>query len=111
MTAQDRLSFTLGLAQKAGKLVSGDTAVRICVKAGKARLLLLAADVSEGSQKQLMNMADNHSVPVLISSLDNGELGRVIGKGQRTAVAVSDRGFSEMISKNCSQNSDSPGGG
>jgi ribosomal protein L7Ae-like RNA K-turn-binding protein len=103
MTARDKLAFTLGLAQKAGKLVSGDAAVRACVKAGKALLLLLAADVSENSRRQLANMAGNGALPVLVSPLDKHELGRVIGKGQRTAIAVLDRGFSEAIKKNCGQ--------
>jgi ribosomal protein L7Ae-like RNA K-turn-binding protein len=106
MIAQDKLVFTLGLAQKAGKLVSGDTAVRVCVKAGKALLLLLASDVSENSRRQFVGMATIGALPVLMIPLGKHELGRVIGKGQRTAVAVLDRGFSEIIKKNCGQSLD-----
>lgn len=97
MTAQDKMGFALGLAQKAGKLASGDTAVRLSVKAGKAVLLLLAADLSENSCRSFMNMAANGNLPVLRSGLSKHELGRALGKGQRTAVALLDNGFTKMI--------------
>jgi ribosomal protein L7Ae-like RNA K-turn-binding protein len=97
VTARDKLRFTLGIAQKAGKLASGDTAVRLSVKAGKVFLLLLAADLSENARRCFMSMAANGNLPVLMSALNKYELGRAVGKGQRTAVAVLDRGFTKMI--------------
>ena len=45
--ANNGVTFALGLAQKAGKLASGDYAVRSALKNGKARLLLVAADAAE----------------------------------------------------------------
>ena len=38
--ANNGVTFALGLAQKAGKLASGDYAVRSALKNGKAKLLL-----------------------------------------------------------------------
>ncbi|MDR3348997.1 MAG: ribosomal L7Ae/L30e/S12e/Gadd45 family protein [Acidaminococcales bacterium] len=97
MTARDKLGFALGMAQKAGKLASGDMAVRFSVKSGKAVLLLLAADISDNARKCFANLAVNVGLPVMTSGLDKHELGRAVGKGQRTAVAVLDKGFTKMI--------------
>ncbi len=49
--ANNGVTFALGLAQKAGKLASGDYAVRSALKNGKAKLLLVAADAAENSKK------------------------------------------------------------
>ena len=39
-----QVAFALGLAQKAGKVASGDFAVRSALNGGKARLMLIACD-------------------------------------------------------------------
>lgn len=93
-----KLSFSLSLAQKAGKLASGDTAVQFSVKSGKAYLLLLANDASENSKRYILNLAENNDVEV-VSCLNKQDLGAAIGKAQRTAIAVLDKNFSVMIKK------------
>lgn len=90
--------FALGLAQKAGKLASGDVAVRIAVKSGKAKLLLVAADAAPNSKKDMYYLAEMAGIPVL-ELLNRDELGAAIGKAKRTAVAVTDRNFVNMIKK------------
>lgn len=91
-----KLSFALGLAQKAGQLASGDTAVQFAVKSGKAYLLLLASDASENTKKYILSMAENNDVDV-ISCISKNDLGYAIGKAQRSAIAVLDENFSRMI--------------
>ena len=54
--ANNGVTFALGLAQKAGKLASGDYAVRSALKNGKAKLLLVAADAAENSKKDMYFM-------------------------------------------------------
>ncbi len=92
------IAFALGLAQKAGKLASGDVAVRIAVKSGKAKLLLVAADAAPNSKKDMYYLAEIAGIPVL-EVLNRDELGAAIGKARRTAIAVTDRNFVNMISK------------
>ena len=94
--ANNGVTFALGLAQKAGKLASGDYAVRSALKNGKAKLLLVAADAAENSKKDMYFMADT---PV-VECLTRDELGWAIGKAKRTAVVVLDNSFANMINKN-----------
>ena len=46
----------LGLAAKAGRVVSGEFATEKAVKAGKARLVLVAGDASDNSRKKFSDM-------------------------------------------------------
>ena len=47
MIDEKRILFALGLAQKAGKLASGDFAVKSALKGRKVKLLLLAHDADK----------------------------------------------------------------
>lgn len=97
--ANNGVSFALGLAQKAGKLASGDYAVRSALKGGKAKLLLVAADAAENSKKDMYFLAESAGVTV-VEGLTRDELGWAIGKAKRTAVVVLDNNFANMINKN-----------
>ena len=97
--ANNGVTFALGLAQKAGKLASGDYAVRSALKNGKARLLVLAVDAAENSKKDMYFLAELTGVPV-VECLTRDELGWSIGKAKRTAVVVLDNNFANMINKN-----------
>ena len=88
----------LGLAQKAGKISSGDLGVKDALSAGKAKLLIIAADASPNTVKELKYLADKASVPV-ITCMQRTGLGLCIGKAPRAAVAVLDKGFAGLIMK------------
>ena len=88
----------LGLAQKAGKISSGDLGVKDALSGGKAKLLIIAADAAPNTVKELNYLAAKASVPV-ISCLQRAALGLCIGKAPRAAVAVLDKGFAELIVK------------
>ncbi len=99
MANNSAVAFALGLAQKAGKLASGDYAVRAALKTGKGRLLVLAVDAAENSKKDMRFLADATKV-VVVECLTRDELGWSIGKAKRTAVVVLDNNFANMIKKN-----------
>jgi len=94
----ERLLSLLGLAQKAGKIVSGEMAVEKSVRNRSARLLLIAADSSESTKKNYQDMAAYYSTPIFIL-LTKDQLGMSIGKVNRAALAVTDTGFSKAILK------------
>ena len=48
--ARDRILNLIGLAMKAGKVVSGEFSVEKCIKSGKARLVIIATDASENTK-------------------------------------------------------------
>ena len=88
----------LGLAQKAGKVVSGEFAVEQTVRTHKARLVLLAVDASANSKKNYRDLASYYEVPIY-EIFSKQELGESIGKIQRAALAVTDLGFSRALEK------------
>ncbi len=53
MEHKQKLLAALSLCRKAGKLVKGFDAVQESVFSGKAALVLLAQDVSEGTEKRM----------------------------------------------------------
>ena len=98
MTNEKQFLSLLGLAQKAGKLVSGEVAVEKAVKNGCAKILLIAGDSSDGAKKNYLDMAKYYQMPVYIV-LSKDQLGMSIGKANRAALAVTDLGFSKAIGK------------
>lgn len=96
MNDEKSILFALGLAQKAGKLASGDFAVQSALKGGKVKLLLVAKDASDNSKKDILYKAELQGVKV-VELLTREKLGTAIGKAKRTAVAVLDKNFANMI--------------
>ena len=96
--ANNNVAFALGLAQKAGKVASGDFAVRSALKSGKAKLLVVAEDAASNSKKDMYYLAEVAGVEV-VELLTRDELGYAIGKAKRTAVVITDTNFAKMINK------------
>lgn len=94
--AADKRAFALGLAQKAGKVASGDFAVRGALKSGRAKLLVLAEDAAPNSKKEMRYLAQAAGVPV-IEMLGRWELGHALGKDARAAAAILDSNFAGML--------------
>ena len=88
--------FALGWAQKAGKIACGDFAGKAALKGGKVKLLIIASDASDNSKKDIYYVAGLYSVKT-IEILDREQLGMAIGKAKRTAVAVLDANFANMM--------------
>ncbi len=59
MENKQKLVSAISLCRKAGKLVMGFDAVRESVFGGKAALVLLAADVSEGTAKRMRRTCED----------------------------------------------------
>lgn len=93
---QQKVVLALGLAQKAGKIVSGELAVEKAIRSKKAKLLLVAEDCSENTRKAYRNMAEFYKIP-LYEILSREVLGSCIGKHNRVALAVIDEGFKKVI--------------
>lgn len=87
----------LGLARRAGKVVSGEAQVEGNLKRGKGNLLIIAVD-SAGAQRKYVQWATGQNVPVIIDGTKE-ELGLTLGTSPRAAVLVTDEGFSRAILK------------
>lgn len=94
----DRLRSMIGIAQKAGKLASGEFSAESSVKSGEAKLVIIAGDASDNTKKLFNNKCKHYGVPVM-EILTKEELGHSIGKEYRAVAAVLDKGIAEAILK------------
>ena len=86
----------LGLAMRAGKLVSGEFATEKAIKEGKAYLVVVADDASENTKKNFRNACTYYKVPFFTCGLKE-ELGHAIGKEYRASLALTDEQFAKSI--------------
>ena len=94
----DKVLSLLGLAKKAGKVVSGEFSTEAAVKSAKACLVLVSEEASENTKKKFRNMCSYYEVPIYFYG-NKEELGRCIGQEFRASLAVTDPGFSEAVKK------------
>lgn len=93
-----RVEDLLSMAQRAGKVASGDFAVQKALSAGLSKLLLVATDVSVETKEKYGRLAAQHGVK-LVECLTKDALGHCLGKEYRAVAALLDRGFSEALEK------------
>lgn len=86
----------LGLAHRAGKVVSGEEPVVREIQNGRAKLVILAKDASHNTSKKITDKCLYYRVPLRYA--DTREtLGRAIGKEARVTAAVLEAGFAEKL--------------
>ncbi|MGT2906838.1 YlxQ-related RNA-binding protein [Streptococcus dentiloxodontae] len=95
MNNTQKLSNLLGLAQRAGKLISGGELVIKSIQSGQAYLVFLANDAGANLTKKITDKCDYYSIEVS-TAFTTLELSTAIGK-PRKAVAVADAGFSKKM--------------
>ncbi len=95
---RDKILSLIGLATKAGKVVSGEFSVEKAVKNGQVYLVVVASDASENSKKKYRNMCEHRKIPFFYYS-NKEELGRAMGKEVRVSVAFLDKGFANEIGR------------
>lgn len=86
----------LGLATRAGKVISGEELVVKEIRSGNAKLILLAEDASDNTTKKITDKSHHYGVPMRTAS-DRYTLGHAIGKDARVTVAVMDAGFAKKM--------------
>ena len=104
----NKLMGALSLCRKAGKLTMGFDPVAESVAKGKAQLVLLAADLAEGSRKKALRFCDAAGLEPRALPLTQQELLAVTPK--RTGVfAVIDKGLAQLVERQLAPAG--PGGG
>lgn len=88
----------LGLATKAGRIVSGEFMTEKAVKDGRAGLVIVGTDASANTKKNFRNMCEFYRVPYFEYGTKD-ELGHAMGKEMRASLAVIDDGFSKSLKK------------
>lgn len=94
----DKVYSMLGLATKAGKVVSGEFATDKSVKSATAWLVIVSEDASDNTKKMFSNMCEFYHVPMYTMS-NKETLGHAIGKQFRASLAILDDGLTNAIIK------------
>ncbi len=93
---QQAAQSLLGIAQRAGKAISGDAALVVSLRRGEGELLILATDCAKNNRERYTHLADREGIR-LCSFGTKTSLGAAIGKAQRAAVLVTDKGLADAI--------------
>lgn len=95
---QDSILSMIGLARKAGNVVSGEFSTEKAIKERKARLVIVADDASDNTKKLFTNKCAYYHIPLYFYS-DKDSIGRALGYEFRTSLAVNDEGFANALIK------------
>lgn len=88
----------LGFAKKSGNLVAGVNTCTFALKKGKVKLMILAEDISENSEKKILKEIRKSGVEY-IKYGNSEEMSHAIGSQGRSVFAICDSNFSEVIMK------------
>lgn len=86
----------LGLATKAGKLVSGEEACERAVKNGNACLIIVAEDAANNMKVRFENMCKHRGVDIRIFG-KRELLGKFTGKDIRVVIGILQKEFSKQL--------------
>lgn len=92
MKAAEPVLQLLGLAARANALVPGTERVRLAVRSGSARFVVLAEDTSANSRAKLVPLMEAKQVPYAVS-FDRDTLGNAVGRGPLGAVGLTTSSF------------------
>lgn len=91
-----KIHSLLGIAMRAGKLVSGEDGTMIDLKKGKLNLVIIAEDASNNTKKLFKDKSSFRHVNCIELSTKS-ELGISIGKDSRAVIGIKDIGFANKI--------------
>lgn len=100
MMNEQKIMNLLSMAQRAGRVASGDFAVTKAVQGNKVHLLLVAGDASAETRQRYEQMAAQGKIKI-VYLWDREQLGHCIGKDFRAVTAVMDAGFANAIARFC----------
>ena len=84
----------LGLATRAGKVITGAELVLKAMQSKKIHLIILASDAKESTAKLFYN-----SIVPVIRLGDKETIGKMTGKEIRAVAGITDKNFAEVILK------------
>ena len=97
---EQKIINLLSMAQRAGKVVSGDFDVNKAVKARKAKMMLVAQDTAQETREKHQHLAEAIIIDCYYL-LDRDQLGHCIGKDFRAVAGITDGGFAKAMAKLC----------
>ena len=102
MPVTDKLVGRLGICRRSGHLAVGCDAVIGWMRLGKARAVVLAADLSAKTEKEIRFTAKTYPARLLRTTLTKDQIGQALGFQKPVGVlATDDRGFAAAFEKDC----------
>ncbi len=93
---EDKVYSFLGLAQKAGKLHSGEFACEKLIAKGSTRLVIVTEDASVNTKKRFKNKCTFYNTKLVLFG-EKSRLGSALGKDIRAVVVVTEEGFARRL--------------
>ena len=87
----------IGLARKAGMLETGEENAGSTVRAGKAKLLVLASDASENARRRAEGFVAGTRVPLLYARLSKAEISDACGRPGCSMIVFKDLGLADSF--------------
>lgn len=98
----DKIYGLLGIAAKAGKVISGFDCIQDNIKKKQVNLIIVAKDTSEKTQKEMRFACGKYGIPLIVFGNIEGN-SHAIGKKNRALIGICDSGlakkFLELIDK------------
>lgn len=92
----DNVYNFIGLAMKAGKVVSGEEGCEKAIKSGKALLVIVSEDASANTEKKFKNACLRNRISFYTFG-EKERLGKCLGKNVRSVIAITDENFSGRL--------------
>lgn len=92
----------IGLAARARGIVIGTNQVLEAIRGKKAKLVLIASDVSDNTRKNLTDKSNYYSAKTAEIDITAEELGRAVGHSNTAAIAFTDLNFVKAYEKSLS---------
>lgn len=101
-----KLLTMLGFAARAGQLALGSETAVTLIRQSKAAAAVIDQGASDNTKKRVTDACAYRNVP--LAALEDGELGRAIGRNGCAAVAVKKGNFGQAIAEILTGQADSP---
>lgn len=92
----EKIYTFIGLALKAGKLISGEEPCERAMRKNKVKVLLVTEDAADNTKKKFSDMCSYRGVEIRFFG-QKEILGRYIGKEIRVVVAILEIGFAKRL--------------
>lgn len=99
----DNLLTFLGLMRRAGKLTAGAEASFDECRAGRARVIALAADAAPNTGAQAAFAAQEYQVPLVRLPFEKADVGQALGLRDCAVFTVCDTGFAIALCRRTGQ--------
>ena len=89
----------LGLARKAGALITGEDNTRLAVRSGQARLLVVSADASANARKRAEDFVKGTNIPLAALPLTKEAVSSATGRPGCSMAVFTDTGLAAAFLK------------